>query len=382
MTAKDGSSNNTNARMAIDEATRNWGKNFSPDILFAFHSSRQNASEVASNLAKRFTDSLIVGSTTAGEWINSSHQHNSLILLGIAVPEIQWSVSIAENIDHFTDEDADQLCDDLLDQLGIHFTDLNPQRHFCLSFFDGLSKCEENVVSMVSTRLANTPLLGGSAGDDLKLENTYILVNGKAYQNAAAFVLADSRLPFRAIKHQHFVNGGVETIITKADISERIVYHLDGMPAAERYAQLLGLEVSELNVKVFSNHPLIYQHQRECYVRSIGKLSENNSLTFHCAIEEGMILSLCSHQDMTQRFKQVLKDITIPSNRIRLTLMFNCTLRCVEAESDDIIQQHASAISAISDHTFGFDTYGEQWNGLHINQTLVALAIYDQSQPS
>ncbi len=382
MTTQDGSSNKINARMAIDEATNDWDENFSPDILFVFHSSRQNASEVASNLAERFTDSLIVGSTTAGEWINSSHQHNSLILLGIAMPEIRWSVAVVENIDRFTDEDADKLCNELLAQLDIHFTDLNPERHFCLSFFDGLSKCEENVISMVSTRLANTPLLGGSAGDDLKLENTYVLVNGKVYQNAAAFVLADSQLPFKAIKHQHFINGEIETIITKADISERIVYHLDGMPAAERYAELLGLEVNDLDVKVFSNHPLIYQYQRECYVRSIGKLSENNSLTFHCAIEEGMILNLCSHQDMTQRFKQALEDITMPTNRIKLTLMFNCTLRCVEAESRNIIQQHASTIGAISDHAFGFDTYGEQWNGVHINQTLVALAIYDQLQPS
>ena len=363
--------------MAIDEATNDWDENFSPDILFVFHSSRQNASEVASNLAERFTDSLIVGSTTAGEWINSTHQHNSLILLGIAMPEIRWSVAVVENIDRFADKDADKLCNDLLDQLGIHFTDLNPERHFCLSFFDGLSKCEENVVPMISTRLANTPLLGGSAGDDLKLENTYVLVNGKSYQNAAAFVLADSQLPFKAIKHQHFINGEIETIITKADISERIVYHLDGMPAAERYAQLLNLEVDDLDALVFTNHPLIYQHQRECYVRSIAQRGENNSLIFYCAIEEGMILNLCSHQNMAQRFRQALTDITMPSNKINLMFVFNCILRRLEAESTDTIQEHASEIGAISRHAFGFDTYGEQWNGLHINQTLVALALYD-----
>ncbi len=377
MPIRNGSSENKDARLAITEATKGWGDDFVPDILFVFHSTRQDANSVAATLAERFPDSIIVGSTTAGEWINSTHQYGTVILLAIAMPEIRWSVAIAENLDKFDDEDADKLCNSMLEQLDIHFTDLNPERHFCLSFIDGLSKCEETIVSMISSRLLNTPLLGGSAGDDLKFENTYILANGKAYQNAAVFILADSQLPFKVIKHQHFVTGDTETIITKANISERTVYHLDGVPAAERYAQLLGLEVADLDVQVFSHHPLIYQYQHECYVRSIGHLGENNSLTFHCAIEEGMILNLCTHQNMTQRFQQALKDITVTGNKIQLMLLFNCTLRCVEAESTGVIQQHACEIAAISNHTFGFDTYGEQWNGLHINQTLVALALYD-----
>lgn len=377
MTIKDGVSDKIDAKMAVDEASSNWDKSFSPDILFVFHSTRQNASEVARVLAERFPDSLIVGSTTAGEWINSTHRHHSLILLGITTPDIRWSVALAENLDQFSEEDADKVCSDLLAQLNIHFTDLTPERHFCLSFFDGLCKCEENVISMISTKLANTPLLGGSAGDNLKFENTYIQTAGKTYQNAAVFVLADSRLPFKAIKHQHFITGDVETIITKADISERIVYHLDGVPAAERYAQLLNIDVEDLDALVFSNHPLIYQHQCECYVRSIAQRGKNNSLTFYCAIEEGMILNLCSHQNMTQRFRQALTDITATENKIDLMFVFNCILRRLEAESTDTIADHASEVGAISRHVFGFDTYGEQWNGLHINQTLVALAIYD-----
>jgi len=376
MAIQDGSSDKNDARLAIDEATNGWGDSLLPDILFVFHSSRQDATAVASILAERFPDSLIVGATTAGEWLNSTHQHGTLILLAIATPEIRWSVALAEQLDQFDDKAADRLCDELLGQLGIHFTDLNPERHFCLSFFDGLCKCEENVVPLVSTRLANTPLLGGSAGDDLKFENTYVLMNGKACQNAAVFVLADSQLPFKAIKHQHFVTGELETIITKADISERTVYHLDGMPAAERYAQLLGLNIEDLDALVFSNHPMIYQYQRECYVRAIAQLGEDNSLIFYCAIEEGMILNLCSHQDMQQQFMQALDDITAPANRINIMFIFNCILRRLEAESNDLIEDLAGEIGVASQHAFGFDTYGEQWNGLHINQTLVALAIY------
>lgn len=380
MTIHDGFSDNVHVRIAIEEATKLWDDGFMPDILFAFHSTRQDSAALSTGLAEYFPDCLIVGSSTAGEWMNSRHQHDTLVLSGICKPEIRWSVAVAEQLDQFDDHDADRLCNSLLNQLGIHFTDLNPEHYFCLSLIDGLSKCEENIISMISTRLANTPLLGGSAGDDLKFENTYVLANGKSYQNAAVFVLAESRLPFKAIKHQHFVTGEVETIITRADISERIVYHLDGIPAAERYAQLLGLEVEDLDVNVFSIHPLIYQHQRECYVRSIAQVGEQNSLVFYCAIEEGMILNLCSHQDMIQQFSRAMDEINNPPGKINLMFVFNCILRRLEAESIDIIQDLADKVGAVSSHTIGFDTYGEQWNGLHINQTLVALAIYDHER--
>ncbi len=377
MIIRDGYSDKTDATIAIGEITRDWPDNFNPAILFVFHSTRQDPAAVASTLDERFPDSIMVGATTAGEWIDNSHQHGTLILLAIATPEIRWSVALAQQLDKFADKDADKLCHDLLHQLNIQSSELNPKRHFCLSFFDGMSLCEEKIASMISSRLKSTPLLGGSAGDDLKFKNTYVMTAGKAYQNAAVFVLADSQLPFKAVKHQHFVLGDIDTIITKADTSSRIIYRLDGMPAAVRYAQLLGIEVADLDINVFSSHPLIYQHRHECYVRSVSHLGENNSLIFHSAIEEGMILNLCSHQDMTQHFKQTLNGITVPANKIMLTFMFNCMLRCVEAESSNVIQQHASEIAAISSHVFGFDTYGEQWNGLHINQTLVALAIFE-----
>jgi len=63
-------------------------------------------------------------------------------------------------------------------------------------------------------------------------------------------------------------------------------------------AELGGSAADGLNAEVFSKHPLIYEHQQECYVRSISQVGENNALIFYSAIKEGMILNLCSHQDM------------------------------------------------------------------------------------
>jgi len=373
----EGSSDKRDAYDAVCEATCGWEDDISPDILFVFHSSRQNPNTVASVLAECFPNAVMVGATTAGEWISGKHLHGSLIIIAISSSDIRWAVTVTEHLDQFSTESCTNICESLLGQLNIQMSDLNPEHHFCLSFIDGLSKCEENTISMLSAELRSIPLLGGSAGDDLKFEHTFVLADGKAWQNAAVFVLAESKLPFKTIKHQHFTPGDIDTIITKAGVSERIVYHLDGMPAAERYAQLLGLAVGDLNAEIFSKHPLIYEHQQECYVRSINQVGENNSLIFYCAIEEGMILNLCSHQDMVQQFGDALQELTSLSNNISLVFIFNCVLRQLEAESLDGIQGMAKKIAAKSQHSIGFDTYGEQWQGLHINQTMVALALYE-----
>jgi len=377
MNVLEGSSDRSDAHLAIAEATGHWDDDSTLGILFVFHSTRQDPHAVAAVLAQRFPDTLVVGATTAGEWTSSGHQQGSLALLGICSPDIRWAVAVAEQLDQFDAQDCAGMCSSLLGQLNIEFTDLHPERHFCLSFFDGMSKCEENTVSMVATELDSIPLLGGSAGDDLQLKNTFVLVQGKALQNAAIFVLAESFVPFKTIKHQHFIPGDIDTIISKANVPERIVYRLDGMPAAERYAQLLGLNVKDLNTQVFSEHPLIYQYGKECYVRSIGQVGEDHSLIFSCAIEEGMILNLCAHRDMAQQLNHTLREMTDVLGNPALMLICNCVLRRLESELAGNIQDLAKALNAASDHLIGFDSYGEQWQGLHVNQTMVALALYE-----
>jgi len=105
-------------------------------------------------------------------------------------------------------------------------------------------------------------------------------------------------------------------------------------------------------------------------VRSISQLGENNSLIFYCAIEEG-------HQNMVQQFNNALQKLSEPSNNIELILIFNCILRQLESKSTDCLQGMASEVGVMSKHVIGFDTYGEQWQGLHINQTMVALAMFN-----
>jgi len=137
----------------------------------------------------------------------------------------------------------------------------------------------------------------------------------------------------------------------------------------------LGVDVKALTPQMFSDNPLAYHYGNECYVRAIRRVCENNSMEFGCAIEEGMVLNLCKHQDMLAEYDQLMTGIQQSGAKISLLLVCNCIYRALEGMDGDLNQQLAEKTCAIADHMIGFDTYGEQWQGLHINQTLVALAL-------
>jgi len=373
----EGHSEDADSKRAVSEAIKDWPVDDAqqPEIIFVFHSTKQNSQKIAQILSERFPNSIITGCTTAGEWRTGHYQSQSLVLTGILSSKIHWALEVIESLDDFNAATASHIYNALLEKLDVRRSDLTPKRHFCIGLIDGMTGLDGAAVAAMANELGNVPFLGGIAGDDLKFEKTYVIANGTAISGGAVFILAESDEPFKCIKHQHFVPGNIDMVISKADELERKVLRLDGKPAAAHYARLLGLKVEELNFQVFSDHPLIYVYGGEPYVRSIQSVGDDGSLIFYCAIEEGMVLNLCEHRDMASELKQSASGMVDDSGKAKLLFMCNCVFRSLEAEGQAQSQILARHVATVASHVIGFNTYGELWNGLHINQTLVALAL-------
>jgi hypothetical protein len=54
-------------------------------------------------------------------------------------------------------------------------------------------------------------------------------------------------------------------------------------------------------------------------------------------------------------------------------LVFDCVLRRLECEQHGLTDRVGALLAA--HRAVGFSTYGEQFNGMHMNQTLVAVAF-------
>ena len=217
------------------------------------------------------------------------------------------------------------------------------------------------------------PLIGGSAGDDLRFEETFVYAGEGFVRDAFALCVVETNVPFRAFKMQHVCPTEQKLVITAADPERRRVMEIDGAPAAEVYAELLGVTVDELTPEVFSSHPVLLRIGGENFVRAIQRVESDGSLVFYCAIDNGLVLTLAKSVDLLASLDQQLTHLERELGTIDLVIGCDCILRGLEIRQRGIEEAVVARLGRV--RFVGFSTYGEQFDGVHVNQTLTGIAL-------
>jgi hypothetical protein len=229
------------------------------------------------------------------------------------------------------------------------------------------------VTAAVHQRLHNIPLVGGSAGDGLSFGQTYLYWDGAFHRNSAVLAVFSTDLPFTAFRTQHLVPTEIKFVITEADVASRTVFEINGLPAAEEYARILGLTVDQLSPAVFSANSVMLRIGGEYYVRSIKSANPDGSLTFYCAIDAGLVLTLARPGNLCESLQSELARLDASLPGLQLVLACDCIMRRLELAQD---AGFATANAILARYPFvGFSTYGEQFGGIHFNQTLTGIAV-------
>jgi hypothetical protein len=192
-------------------------------------------------------------------------------------------------------------------------------------------------------------------------------------QNAAILTQVRTRCPIKVFKTDHLVPTARRMVVTKADPANRIVQEINAEPAAREYARLLGKDPEQLTTFTFAAHPLVVQIGGQHHVRAIQRVAGNGDLVFFSAIDEGLVLTLAEPRDMVSHLEEEIAALT-QTTRPDTILGCDCILRRLEAQE----KQKTGEISRLlaENHVVGFSTYGEQFNSIHVNQTLTGVAIY------
>jgi hypothetical protein len=247
------------------------------------------------------------------------------------------------------------------------------RRAFGIILVDGLSLSEEWLTAALYRGLGDVPIVGGSAGDDLAFQRTHVYAEQRFHVDAAVFVAFETSLPFTTFKLQHCTPTATKMVITAADPPHRVVHEIDGEPAAEAYARAVGIPVERLDTQAFSKHPLMMRVDEDYYIRAVSRKNPDLSLTFFCAIEEGVVLTLGRPADAVSALERQLEQALARVPDARVVVGFDCVLRRLELEVD-AVSGAAGALLAKA-NMIGFCTYGEQFNAIHVNQTLVGVVI-------
>jgi hypothetical protein len=244
---------------------------------------------------------------------------------------------------------------------------------FALLLIDGMSMREEQLVSAIGNTLNGTPLVGGSAGDGMNFNLSYIFYDHDFVADAAVLLLITTRRRFSVFKTEHFVPTGKKMVVTGADLDQRRVYEINAEPAATEYARLVGLAGLPLSPKIFAAHPVMVRVGGQYHVRAIQKVNPDNSLTFFCAIDEGIVLTAAKGVDILEDLKDLFKRLRHEVGPPDIIIGCDCVLRNLEVEQ----RQLKPAVSAlfIEQRVVGFCTYGEQYMSMHVNQTFTGVYI-------
>lgn len=341
-------------------------------VLF-FCSAEYDLPALGAALEQYFGGIELVGCTSAGEITPNGYGRGCVSAVGFDYRSFSIGSALIDEMERFSLIDAQQLVERLVSDCRSNSLAPIKDHSFALTLLDGLSSREEVVLAALSAAFGSIPHFGGSAGDDNHLTHTHVYHGGQFHTGAAVVVLVNTQLDFEVFSTHHILPSDEKLVVTRADSASRRVFELNAEPAAQEYAQWIGVPLAALDHRLFAAHPLAVRVNDQYYVRSIQRVNDDLSLSFYCAVENGIVLTgmrpgplLPNLQALFQRLKQRL-------GAPLLTIGCDCFLRRLEIESDGGVEQTGEFLRR--QRVIGFNTYGEQFNGMHINQTFTGVAI-------
>jgi hypothetical protein len=341
--------------------------------IIVFVSPNYDPHAFAEYMSEVFAGVPVFGCTTAGELTPEGMSDGTVLALGFNNSDFKIVTQPIMALDHLTITQVREHVRSLRHKLQNIDTKDQSRSQFGMLLVDGLCLQEEALISAISACLDDIGIVGGSAGDGLNYSNTWVFIDGKAHKNAAILLLFSTDLPFRLFKCNSFAPTDEKLVVTMADLEKRVVQELNAEPAALEYARVINVPIAELDDYHFAAHPVIVRVGGDYYARSIQRVNEDGSLTFFCAIDEGLVLTAAGRLDILGVVEDTFRLTEAELGDVSLYIGFDCIHRRLDAEHrqiarnlSDLYRQH---------NVVGFNTYGEQFGSMHLNQTFVGIAV-------
>lgn len=368
---KSVSSIKSNEKEAVSDI-KNQLNGFGIKLVVFFASSIFDQERLSNLMQEAFRGCVVFGCSTAGERLNKELLKNAV-------------VAMAFNSNIISDAKV-EVIEQMKENLSVEAAFTSFERYFNESSYtmdetryagivliDGVSMKEEKLMDQIGNR-TNVYFVGGSAGDDLKFNKTFVYANGKAYTDSAVLVLLklNDQAEFSIIKTQSFKSLDHVFIANKVHEETREVIEFNNKPAILAYADAVGAASVEETPKYFTTNPVgLLIGENEIFVRSPRQKIGTN-IKFYCNILQGMEVRLLESTNIIEDTKNALEKKINEFGKLEGIISFDCIERILELEKRNLVKKYGEIFSSIP--TIGFSTYGEEYIG-HINQTATMLVF-------
>jgi hypothetical protein len=351
-------------------------------LVVVFASDDHELDALVAGVRAECGDAVVVGCTTAGEIWGGRAGTNGSVIFALGGAGIRASAGVARQVSRdLRAGGAEAACAALADQSGTH--------QVLMLLTDGLAGDQSEVVRGAYHEAgAAIPLVGGCAGDDLRMARTRQIFGAEVLEDSIIAVCISSEAPLGIGVSHGWRKVGEPLVVTAA--SGTRVRSLDGRPALDVYLERLNPPLEAWSdhaafTHFAQTHPLGLDRRTGVSIRFVGG-ADFRSRELICIAQvpedgfaylmEGDSGSVLDATDVAAR--QALD--ALEGQRPLGLLAFDCIARR-GVLGDAGIAGEAGRLTQIAPDAAiaGFYTYGEfartqGMTGFH-NQTLVVLAL-------
>ncbi len=376
-------------------------KTYPLSVVIVFASVHYNLEKLLSGIRSITGDAPLIGTTTAGEICNETYEKSAVVAV-LASPYLAVRVGIGQNVSlNWQDAVSEALAaPDLLPFFSPHYNviwnEITQQGKsvFAMLFSPGNtryvdSKSFEITEELKQRSLGRIPIVGGASADDWLMESNFVLSGDHVYADSILVALFETSLKFGIAMAHGFQETAKRVVITSVEGHE--IISLDGKPAADVYARLVGIPRASLEGKhltLATGCPLGVKDTVGQYNLSVASfftprggiritqlLPEGTTLTVMEPVKDAMVLA-----GQTAIRKAVLRSgISSPT----INIIFSCALRSriLKERAREEVLKTSALIPSVP--VVGFCSFGEQGlsdDGIsrHNNWIVAALLLGDE----
>ncbi|QDG53112.1 hypothetical protein FIV42_20910 [Persicimonas caeni] len=316
-----------------------------------------------------------VAGTTAGELSCKGFSHNSMTGMSFHGDGVRAAVEIVPKLRQLSLVPIVHLPGKLARGIGRSKSELDPERHLWLFMVDGHSGKEGLLTPFFMQAAPRLGLVGASLGDGEDFRHARVAHHGRVYRDAAAAILLEYDSPFETFKHTHMELTDRHVEVTKVSGGGRILEQLDGKLAQVVYAEALGIDPSQVTAATVAKFPLGYRFRGRPFPVSVLRIRNDGTFRLASSVQHGEQLSILEPNDLVgsthRAIDEAIDALTARGCKAEALLLFHCIARYIEARHEGKVDALADALC--QGPTCGLNTYGEQFETLHMNHSLTGV---------
>lgn len=330
-------------------------------VIIVFASSSYDYDVLLTSLKNTVDPEILVGSSSAGEFISENFETDSACAIAIYSDEIKFSAGLASGIQFDREPVAEKLFSYLVQEDSYHY-----QYHSAMVFADALSGFTDELIELLTEKtVGKYQFFGGGAGDNANFLRTHVFFDDRSYTDSAVVLEMLSNKPVGIGVSHGWRPVSEKMRVTAANGRELI--SLNGKPALEIYREFAKktgqLLDEEQPVSFFLNNILGIEIAGGFKLRAPIAILEDGAVGLASDIPVGVYVNIMSSD--AESTKNAAVDATINALaqlqglKPNVALFFDCvaTRLRMGREFDYQLEKVGEALKGVG--YAGCNTYGQ-----------------------